>query len=59
MKVRDIIGLVDYSNIIFIYDGKITIREDDKEYSNYFDKNVMVISGTENEYGECIVLEVE
>ena len=59
MKVRDIIGLVDASNIIFIYDGKITISEYDKEYSNYFDKNVMVISGTENEYGGSIILEVE
>ena len=59
MKVRDIIELVSASNIILIYDGKITISEDDKEYSNYFDKNVMVISGTENEYGESIILEVE
>lgn len=59
MKVRDIIGLVDYTNIIFIYDGKITISENDKDYSKYFDKNVMVISGSENEYSECIILEVE
>lgn len=59
MKVRDIIELIDVSNIIFIYDGKITISEYDKDYSKYFDRNVMVISGTENEYGESIILEVE
>lgn len=59
MKVRDIIELIDGNNIIFIDDGKITISEDDKEYSKYFDRNVMIISGTENEYGECIILEVE
>lgn len=59
MKVRDIIGLVDWTNMIFIYDGKITIREDDKDYSKYFDRNVITISGTENEYSECIILEVE
>lgn len=43
----------------FRYEESKKVREYDKEYSNYFDKNVMVISGTENEYGECIVLEVE
>lgn len=59
MKVRDIIGLVDWTNTIFIYDGKITINEDNENYSKYFDKNVITISGTENEYGESIVLEVE
>ena len=59
MKVRDIIELIDVSNIIFIYDGKITISEYDKDYSKYFDRNVMVISGTENEYGGSIILEVE
>lgn len=59
MKVRDIIELVDWTNMIFIYDGKITIREDDKDYSKYFDRNVITISGTENEYRECIILEVE
>lgn len=59
MKVRDIIGLVDWTNMIFIYDGKIFISEDDKEYSKYFDKNVITISGTENGYGKCIILEVE
>lgn len=59
MKVRDIIELVDWTNMIFIYDGKITIREDDKDYSKYFDRNVITISGTENEYSECIILEVE
>lgn len=56
MKVRDIIELVDWTNMIFIYDGKITIREDDKDYSKYFDRNVITISGTEN---ESIILEVE
>lgn len=55
MKVRDIIGLVDWTNMIFIYDGKITIREDDKDYSKYFDRNVITISGTD----ESIILEVE
>lgn len=59
MKVRDIIELVDWTNMIFIYDGKIFISEDDKEYSKYFDKNVITISGTENGYGKCIILEVE
>lgn len=59
MKVRDIIELVDGTNIIFIYDGKITISEYDKDYSKYFDRNVMIISGTENEYGGSIILEVE
>lgn len=59
MKVRDIIGLVDWTNMIFIYDGKITISEDNENYSKYFDKNVITISGSENEYGESIILEVE
>lgn len=59
MKVRDIIGLVDWTNMIFIYDGKIIISEYNENYSKYFDKNVITISGTETEYGESIVLEVE
>lgn len=59
MKVRDIIGLVDWTNMIFIYDGKIIISEDNENYSKYFDKNVITISGTESEYGECIYIEVE
>lgn len=57
MKVRDIIRLVDWTNMIFIYDGKIIISEDNENYSKYFDKNVITISGTE--YGESIILEVE
>lgn len=55
MKVRDIIGLVDWTNMIFIYDGKIIISEDNENYSKYFDKNVINISGTD----ESIILEVE
>lgn len=59
MKVRDIIGLVDWTNMIYIYDGKIIISEDNENYSKYFDKNVITISGNENECGESIILEVE
>ena len=55
MKVRDIIGLVDWTTMIFIYDGKIIISEYNENYSKYFDKNVITISGTD----ETIILEVE
>lgn len=55
MKVRDIIGLVDWTNTIIVSDGKISISEDNENYPNYFNKEVITILGT----NDNIILEVE